>query len=224
MPGNDDTELGDPLTQTFNPICVAVGSRSSAKSGAATLTLKTSSGHLFYRTVRATCAHLASLPDTGKPDVDVEACVLSIVIGSAAWVEASGNEVFSICAETPNIHTFETLRKDRIPVAAFIWDNFRLEPNGVRKWELLTNALAEIELDPKHPAVAEMNLLTRLRNRCIHAKPSHWPARDKGDIDLEKALKDKFVPTASRVAASSSLTQCSVEAVRLGRRKRRRNS
>ena len=123
----------------------------------------------------------------------MEACVLSIVIGSAAWVEASGNEVFSICAETPNIHTFETLRKDRIPVAAFIWDNFRLEPNGVRKWELLTNALAEIELDPKHPAVAEMNLLTRLRNRCIHAKPSHWPARDKGDIDLEKALKDKFV-------------------------------
>jgi hypothetical protein len=136
---------------------------------------------------------LPSAPFAGQHDPDLEAIVLSIVIGSVCYVEAVGNEVFSRCAEQPGSPSLATLTPQDVAAAGAYWTakGGRLPSNSIEKWQLLATSLGKPKLNPDEPAITEMRLLVKLRNRCIHAKPSHWPTQDE-DKQLEQELRGKF--------------------------------
>jgi len=130
----------------------------------------------------------------GKHDPDLEATVLALIIGSVCWVEATGNEMFSTCAEHPGDPALAALDAHKVTAVGDYWraKAGRVPPNSIEKWERLTKTLGKGKLDLGNAAVSEMALLVRLRNHCIHAKPSHWPTQDADDKDLEAKLRGRF--------------------------------
>lgn len=154
---------------------------------------KSSSGHLFGRMIMSLSKQLPSTPFTGQHDPDIEAIVLSLLIGAVCLVEAVGNEVFSTCAEYPASPTLASLNPQDVAAAGAYWKakSGRLPSNSIDKWELLAKKLGK-KLRRTEVALIEMGLLIQLRNRCIHAKPSHWPTQDEDDKALEAKLRGKF--------------------------------
>jgi hypothetical protein len=165
----------------------------------ATGMLRYSAAHMFCVSALAMQKRANALAAVAAGDevTEREACLLSCVMGSVGWIEAFANEIFSLCAESPAAPWLQPLPKERVQVAALVWNHgiSRRQTNPIGKHALLLDTMNVPESAfKKATAWTEAALLVDFRNQLVHAEPTHWPVQKQSHKDLETKLRARFKP------------------------------
>jgi hypothetical protein len=162
----------------------------------------------IHRLTAARFAHEAyELDQRGNPTYDAGIIdqqltnVSAVVVFSAAYLEASINEVYADAADDPPGSVAGSLKKEEREQLGRLWTEGTTRTGScpiLTKYETALEALGRPHIDKSRPLYASTKVMVRLRNAIVHAEPE-WdeytvgvPSRAEEWLKLERDLKYKF--------------------------------